>query len=219
MSTNEQQSRRALLRVAAGAFSLAASGLFLPASLEDVNAGSGALDGKRGGRRGKNHRGKKNSARRNRRKARKHGQARKGTASLLNVAVYVHNLRATDIAAREWLVTGIDEAIRWGPKTDWQTIAKKPASGPEHFIDYVADVRGLAVALNTKHTIEVGNPPIGYPWIAVRGGEWNTLGWDGTGPTLINTGLAEWESASAPGFNVQRLSDSATHKRFLVNLV
>jgi hypothetical protein len=219
VSTNEQQSRRALLRAAAGAFSLAVSGLFLPVSLEDVDAKGGVLGGKRGGRRRKHRREKRNAAHRKRQKARKNDKPRKGALGLLNVAVYVHNLRATDVAAREWQMIGIDEVIRWGPKTDWQTIEKKPASGPEHFIDYVADVRGLAIALNTKQTIEVGNPPIGFPWIAVRGGEWNSLGWDGNGPTLINTGLAEWESASAPGFTVQRLGDSATHKRFLVNLV
>lgn len=218
MNTNEQQSRRALLRAAAGAFSLAASGLFLPAALEDVNA-TGVLDGKRGGRRRQRRREKRKADRRKRQRARQNGKAPKGSIGLLNVAVYVHNLRAVDVAAREWQMIGIDEAIRWGPKTDWQTIARKPATGPEHFIDYVADVRGLAIALNTKETVEVGNPPIGFPWIAVRGGGWDSLGWDGTGPTLINTGLAEWESASAPGFTVQRLNDNATHKRFLVNLV
>jgi hypothetical protein len=50
-------------------------------------------------------------------------------------------------------------------------------------------------------------------------GGWNTNGWNPRGTTLIDTGLAEGETAKAPGFEVQRLTDTATHKRFLVYLV
>lgn len=49
--------RRSLLRAAAGSFALAASGLFLPEWGEEADA-RGALDGGKGGRRGKDHKGR-----------------------------------------------------------------------------------------------------------------------------------------------------------------
>lgn len=50
--------RRALLRAAASGFTLAASGLLLPAGVEDAAAREGALGGEKGGRRGRNQRGR-----------------------------------------------------------------------------------------------------------------------------------------------------------------
>lgn len=58
---------RRLLLAGAGGLMLAASALILPDWLEEAEAREGALDGARGGRRGKDHRG------RNRRKRRTHG--------------------------------------------------------------------------------------------------------------------------------------------------
>lgn len=51
-----QPTRRRLLQMAAGGFALAASGLFLPAGLEESAAREGALGGAKGGRHGKQHR-------------------------------------------------------------------------------------------------------------------------------------------------------------------
>lgn len=50
--------RRSLLRAAAGGLVLAASGLSLPDQLAETEAREGALDGAKGGRRGKNRRGR-----------------------------------------------------------------------------------------------------------------------------------------------------------------
>ena len=58
------RSRRALLGGAAGGFALAASGLFLPARLEEARAREGAYDGVLGGRHGKNRRGRDQRQRR-----------------------------------------------------------------------------------------------------------------------------------------------------------
>lgn len=59
--------RRRFLGAATGGFAMAASGLLLPAGLEDAEAREGAYDGALGGRRGQNRRG------RDERKRRTHG--------------------------------------------------------------------------------------------------------------------------------------------------
>ncbi len=221
MSINDPQSRRALLRAAAGAFSLAASGLFLPASLEDVAAKDGVLRGKRGGHRRKNRRGRDKAKRRQRRKARKRdkgGQGPKGPGQILDVLLYVHNLRGASVSLRAWRMID-SEMIAWEPATDTITLPAKPASGPEPFHDFVFDVTHLAVTIDAGHVIEVGNPWLGYPWAFLATGTWGQDGWNQDGQQLLRQGFTEWETKSVPGFFVQRLSDSATHKRFLLNLV
>ena len=221
MSTNEQQSRRALLRAAAGAFSLAASGLFLPATLEQAEARDGVLDGKRGGRRGKNQRERNKSKRRDRRKARQRntnkGKGPQGSGQILDVLLYVHNRRSTSVSLRAWRMID-SEIIAWEPASETITLPAKPASGPEPFHDFVFDVAHLAVVIGADHVIEVGNPFIGYPWAFLATGGWGQDGWQ-KGQQLFRQGFAEGESATVGAFNVQRLNDSATHKRFQLNLV
>lgn len=219
LSTNEHQSRRALLRAAAGAFSLAISGLFLPATLEQAEARDGVLDGKRGGRRGKNRRGRNKAKRRDRRKARQRNTNKglQGSGQILDVLLYVHNRRNTSVTLRAWRMID-SEIIAWEPATETITLPAKPASGPDPFHDFVFDVTHLAVAIGTGHVIEVGNPWIGYPWAFLATGGWNQDGWQ-QGTQLFRQGFTEWESATIGSFTVQRLSDSATHKRFQLNLV
>ena len=218
MSINDQQSRRALLRAAVSAFGLAASGLFLPASLADVAAKDGVLDGKRGGRRRQNRRGRDKAKRRDRRQARKHSRGPQGPGQILDVLLYVHNRRSTSVSLRAWRMID-SEIIAWEPATETITLPAKPASGPEPFHDFVFDVTHLAVAIDAGHVIEVGNPFIGFPWAFLATGGWDQDGWDQNGQQLLRQGFAEGESASVAGFNVQRLNDSATHKRFQLNLV
>ncbi|MFN8593191.1 MAG: hypothetical protein U0031_17175 [Thermomicrobiales bacterium] len=210
--------RRAMLRGMAAGFVLTASGLILSLGEDEAAAREGANGGELGGRHGNNRRG------RNQRQHRRHDNEDNGKASRAgdqwrNVAVFVHNYRASAVSVRQWKTIGADEIIRWGPMTDWQTIEAKPATGREHFIDFVEDLKGFALAFNTGHVLEVGNPLLGFPWVMLGSGGWSRNGWDPQGTTLIDAKLSEWEVISTPGFTVQRLGDTDTHKRFLVNLV
>ena len=209
--------RRELVRAAAGGCALAASGLLLPEGWEEAGAAEGAYGGRLGGRHGKNRRGR--DTRHDQRGKRKRDRHRPDGEDWLNVALYVHNLRQSAIAVRQWKAIGFDDIIRWGPVTEWLTIDGKPVSGPEHFIDFVTKLKGFAVEINTGHVIEVTNPLLGFPHMTVGVGGWSEHGWDPQGATLINKGFTEWETTTAPGFAVQRLNDTGAHKQFLVNLV
>ena len=138
------------------------------------------------------------------------GQPPTGSVGLLNVALSIHNLRGTVVSARVWIPI-VHEIIEWRPK-EWTTIAGNRT-------DFREDERRFALELNTGHIIDVGNPILGFPRITIGTGGWSTNGWEPRGTTLIATGLAEGETARAPGFEVHRLTDTATHKRFLVYLV
>lgn len=224
MSEEKQQTRRAALRLAAGAALLLAGGV-LPLALPDADAAAtGVMGGKRGRYRNK-QRTQRKRRRRDRQQSRDQDRGKKGKstakggAQLLNVALFIHNQRPAAVSVRLWRMDAPNEIIYWKAATDWQSIAAKPATGPDHFIDYVEDSRRFAVAINDNHVIEVNNPFLGYPHATLGAGGWTTDGWSPQGQTLIDRGFAEWESATAPGFTLQRLSDSATHKRFLLTLV
>ncbi|MFT4038184.1 MAG: hypothetical protein QM692_08410 [Thermomicrobiales bacterium] len=220
MGEKNQQSRRAVLRLAAGAVTLLAGGLVLADAPAAEAETTGALGGKRGRYRSKQRRERKQRREERRRSRNRDSKgAPKGKAQLLNVALFIHNQRAAAVSVRLWRMDAPNEIIYWKAATDWQPIAAKPATGPDHFIDYVEDSRRFAVAINDNHVIEVNNPSIGYPHATLGVGGWTTDGWSPQGQTLINMGFAEWETASAAGFTLQRLSDTATHKRFLLTLV
>lgn len=214
---DELPNRRTLLRGAVAGFVLTAGGLYLPATDDEVAARDGAYGGQLGGRRGPDRRGR--DKRQRRRKNKQDGDAPRDGDRWRDVALFVHNYRAADVAVRQWKTIGVDEIIRWGPKTGWLTIAAKPAAGREHFIDFVENLKGFALAFDTGHVLEVGNPLLGFPYVILGVGGWSSIGWDPQGATLIEAKLSEWEVASASGFTVQRLGDTDTHKRFLVNLV
>lgn len=137
----------------------------------------------------------------------------------LNVALFLHNFRPAAVQVRLWKAIGADETIVYALLTDWQTLPGKSASGPEGSLAFVEDLHGFVAELNTGDVIEVANPLLGFPRLAVREGQWGWRGWDGGGATLINQGLAVGETASAPGFHVQRVDDTTTHKQFVVNLI
>lgn len=199
-----EPTRRNLLRATAGSVILAASGLLLP-GLGDAAA------------RDKSHRRKHRRIVRRRRRQ-DHGNGAQAGNAWLNVALYIHNLRPTGVSVRQWKMTGVDETIRWGLMTDWLPIDGRPETGPEHFIDFVPDLKGFAVEINTGHVVEVSNPLIGFPHLEVREGGWSDHGWDPRGATLINQGFFEGETVHAPGFGAQRLNDTGSHKQFLLDL-
>lgn len=217
MSTNEQQSRRALLRAAASACSLAAGGLFLSAAVAEVEARDGVLDGEHDGHRRQNRRGRDKAKQRDRRKARKRNQGPQGAGQILDVLLYVHNRRGTSVTLRAWRMID-SEIIAWKPATETITLPARPATGPEPFHDFIFDVTHLAVTIDAGHVIEVGNPWLGYPWAFLATGSWGQDGWQ-KGTQLLRQGFTEGESATVGGFSIQRLNDTATHKRFQLNLV
>jgi hypothetical protein len=137
----------------------------------------------------------------------------------LNVALLLQNYRPAAVQVRLWKAIDTDETIIYAPFTAWQTLAGKPASGPEGSLAFVENLHGFVAELTTGHVIEIVNPLLGFPHLAIREGQWGRRGWDGRGATLINQGFAVGETASAPGFHVQRVDDTATHKQFVVNLV
>jgi hypothetical protein len=209
--------RRRLLETAAGGFALAASGLLLPVQLlEEAEARTKPLRRVQD-RTEQRHRKRHHRNRHHHRHRHHHGNTSDsdrpptGSIGLLNVALSIHNLRGTVVAGRVWIAQA-GEIIYWTPKGDWRTIAGNRT-------DFKEDTRRFTVEINTGHIIEVLNPIIFFPRITIGTGGWNTNGWNPRGTTLIDTGLAEGETAKAPGFEVQRLTDTATHKRFLVYLV
>lgn len=224
MSTNEQQSRRAVLRVAAGAFSLAASGLFLPADLGEVEAREGALGGKHGGRRGKNRRGRNRAKRRQRRRERKRAKGLQGSQDPFDprpVSIYVTNARGTPVTLELWApIDNID--YTWALVSDPITLpADFPAgSGPSHDFDFVVDAAHLMLNIGDSHFFEFKNPRLGFPWVCLRTGSWIGNHWSpGGGHEVFRQGFAEWEYATIPGFIIQRMEDKDKRKRFLVKLI
>lgn len=220
--------RRRLLEAAAAGFALAASGLLLPTHV--VEAAEAAqhpvrwVQSRKERHRTHQHRHRHHHGHRHHpRNKNKHDRRDDAEPSglLLGVALFLHNLRPTAVAVREWVFTtpGNTEIATWVLKTGWLTIDGKPPSGPEPFIDFVEDTLQLAVEINTGHIIWVGNPPLGFPWTTIGTGGWSTDGWNARGTTLIDQGFFEGETARAPGFVAQRLNDTDTHKRFLVNLI
>ena len=215
--------RRALLRTSLGGFALAASGLFLLAGREKAGAREGAYGGVLGGRHGEDRRGRdkrKHDKRRADRRRRHRDRHRPDSGGWRNVNLYIHNRRSAAVAVRQWQMIGVDDAIKWGLVTDWLTIEGTSASGPEHFHDFVTDIKRFAVEINTGHVIDVANPLLQIePSLLLGVGGWTNLGWSPVGATLINKEFVEWETAKSPGFEVQRLNDTPTHKQFQVNLV
>jgi hypothetical protein len=137
----------------------------------------------------------------------------------LNVALFLQNFRPAAVQVRLWKAIDTDETLIYALFTDWQTLPGNPAAGPPGALAFVEDLHGFVAELTTGHVIEVANPLLGFPHLAVREGQWGRRGWDGRGATLIDQGFAIGETANAPGFHVQRVDDTATHKQFVVNLV
>ncbi len=204
MSEQAERSRRELLRVGAGAFALAASGLLTPTGDDKAEA-------------------RDNQKRRRRRRRRNANQPATGDLpqrdplQLRGVALYVHNLTSTEVAVREWVFLG--EPSTWKLKRDWQTIPGKPASGPEHFVDLVDEGLQVVAELNTGHIIWGGNRPIGFPWMTIGTGGWTADGWKPKGTTLLDRSFAEGDRFVAGNFMVERLNDSDDYKQFLIYLI
>jgi hypothetical protein len=213
-------SRRDLATGAVGALALALGGLGLPEQIVDVEARSGVLGGKLGGRRRKDHRGRGKRHRRHRRSRKNRGGGRVGDFTLPGVALSLHNFRSQELSVRYWGLTNT-EPISYEVRHDWQLLAAKPASGPEPSLDFAENGLQLVAELNTGHIIWLGNRPIGDPWITVGTGGWSKDGWSPQGATLIDASLDVGDTANALGFQSQRVGDDDDRnlRRFFVYLV
>ena len=233
MSEQSGVSRRGIVRVAAGAFTLAAGGLFLPEWLEEAEAREGAHDGELGGRHGNDHRG------RDQRKPRDHGKNKdrhdpnpppRGSI-LRDVAIYVHNLRNVPIQVQGWQghSTGPNPGGDWYMPEDlpdhhssweWSTIAAKPATGREYFKDFVASEVRLAVQLGPAHVVIAYNDWASPGSAEILSGGWDAKhGWNPKGEVLARDDKMRVDDAiEARLIHVQRLHDTATHQQYLVNL-
>ena len=135
------------------------------------------------------------------------------------MALYVHNLRSTAIGVREFVLIGSDAGTTWQNKRDWQVIDAKPASGPEHFVDYVEENLQVVAELTSSHIIWAGNPPLGFPWVTIGTGGRSKNGWQTKGVTLLDKSFSVNTRYVVPEFTAERLGDTDSHKQFLINLV
>lgn len=204
MNEQSDRSRRDLLRIGAGAFALAASGLLLPIGDEKAEG------------RGKQTR-RRRRRRRNANQSATGGLPQRDPLQLRGVALYIHNVRSTEVAVREWVFLG--EPSEWKLKRDWETIPAKPATGPEHVVDLVDEGLQVVAELNTGHIIWGGNRPIGYPWVTIGTGGWTADGWNPRSATLLDRSFTEGDRFVAGSFSVERLNDSDDYKQFLIYLV
>lgn len=167
------ETRRSLLRSAVGGFALAASGLFLPTGLDDVEARKGALDGDKGGRRGNDNKG--------RHKKRNHGDKKEndrneskppqGTGPFRSVALTINQ---SGNRAVQWdftffyrQKTGLDE---YGPWIESSTTVT-PGAAQTH--RYAPDRYRVGVLIKGHHFsaglmpeqsfVDVRNVSFGYP--------------------------------------------------------
>ena len=231
MSENTGTTRRRLLSAATGAFSLAASGLFLPEGLEEAEAREGALGGKLGGRHGHNRRG------RNTRKRRKHGGKKDkgsdnrppGASPIKFVAIRASGTPETNV---RFYFRTVDWRGRWS-NLKLGKFGQIPDYGSN--LDYAPKMYSAAVYYYSDRLpypvlIEVRNPLLGYPWAEVTwgcdiDGQGNVVGgstyrrdgeseipMDGDTGIHFETGLGNPKGNSS--ITVGRLNDSDAHKWF-----
>jgi len=179
MSEQPNLSRRTILSGAVAGFALTASGLFLPETREEAAARKGALGGAKGGRHGKDHRG------RDRQKRRDHGDKKdKGNdrppqgAIFRDVALFVHNMRNVPVQGQGWQLhfTGPNPGGDWyfrDSSWDWSTIEAKPANGKEHFKDFFGSEWLVVVRIGTDRVVGAGNDMLTYPGGWIKSGGWD----------------------------------------------
>ncbi len=169
----EALNRRHLLGLAGHGFALAASGLLLPAWLQqNAEAREGAANGRLGGRRGKNQRGRDEAKRRKRAKARekRKDQPKAPGWSLIK---YV-SFRFEPTSALQDV--RIDTYYRIKGELDtWSSL--KPAQTFTTFASrqtYAPDRYSVAAFIQSRDTtpifIEARNPLIGTPWVSIAHG-------------------------------------------------
>ncbi len=229
MSEQPNVSRRTILSGAVAGFGLAASGLFLPQTGEEAAAREGALGGAKGGRHGKDHRGRDRHKRRDhdkkghdKKKDRGNDRPPQG-AIFRDVALYVHNMRNVPVQVQGWQhhPTGPNPGGNWyfrDNSWDWSTIEAKPVTGMERFKDFVGSEWMVVVRIGTDRVVGAGNAMLTYPGGWIKSGGWDAKhGWNPLGDTLAKDDKMHIDdSIMAGGIRLQRTIDSATHIQFYV---
>ena len=164
--------------------------------------------------------GKNRNHRRQRRKQRR--QRKPQSWPFLYVSLFVHNQRSTPISVREWTWDdGSEYGIGFWRDQGWRALPAKPAAGPDPFFDFVRDDDEVVVELSSGHVFQASNPALGFPRMNIWVGKWSADGLDksSTWESLLDAGFDVNERRTIAGFQVQRLPDANSHKRFQVNLV
>ena len=218
--------RRALFSAASG-FALAASGLLLPRWLESAEARDGALHGAKGGRRGKNHRGRHKKRTHGDRKSRKNDQRPRGSSPTQNIAFTVRNFRPVAVQVQGWEVNQANDAYVVPTDWDWITLAALPAAGPAQPAtrELVGASFQLVVRIGTNRLVwALNHGPRPFrngelPDVLIGVGGWDAKGWNPRGVVRTESDpLDSGRSISADGIKVTRIDDSATHLRFTIDL-
>jgi hypothetical protein len=216
-------SRRQLLGTAVRSLVLVASGLFVPASLEETRARRGALGGSKGGRHGKNRRGRqKRRAHKRKKKSRNPPQA----WPFRNVAVYVHNYWAppAQLNTKGWQSSGDGKYVT--PKGwDWEMIPPKAEDGSHSSREFIGGDMDVAVQLNSAVTVRAQNFKLETPLVEIYESTWSGSGKSRTGRLVAQQRLSVWDAVSVSYQNqgkvwtkVTRVPDSDGHIRFSVDL-
>lgn len=217
--------RRAVLGAASG-LALAASGLFLPEWLQETEARRGALDGAKGGRRGKNRRG--------RHKQRNHGDKKdknrdkprgRDGLELRSVALLVHNYRPFAVQVQGWQYERLDDYLffgEWGFRqpTGWEESTIQGRTGQPHFTrEFISTSTWAAVQVGTDRIVWGRNlvPPF-WPTGTIVSGGWNKDGWTG-GDKLAQADLFVNSRIATDGISITRVDDTNDHIRFSVDLI
>ena len=212
MNAGSGLSRRDIVRAAAGAFTLATSGLFLPEDMVETEAREGAYSGRLGGRHGKNRRG------RDTRKRRSHGAKNDNRGPepprpprgepTLGVLMYLRNYRSVPVEVEAW-EAAFDDQSQWSqPSPAWHrsTIAAKPATGLPHSKTFQTDQANVAVRIGTDLVVDLeGGPPPDPRFVAILSGGWDATGWNPRGETLVvRGGMKPFDTIEAGGVRVKR---------------
>lgn len=226
MSESPAVSRRTILTGAMAGFTLASSGLFLPGTEDDAEARDGSLGGDKGGRHGKNNRG------RDKHKRRDHGDKKdKGNSSapqsggkfFRDVALFVHNMRPNPVQVQGWQLhfTGPNPGGDYyfaDSSWDWSTLGAKPANGAEQFKDYWGTEWAVVVRIGTDRVVGASNDMLTRPSGFIYSGGWDaTHGWNPLGEKLAHDDkMYVDDSIMAGGIRLQRTVDSASHIQFYI---
>lgn len=211
-------SRRLLLGGAAGSLTLAASGLFLPAWLEETEAREGSSSGALGGRHGNNHKGRQRRHNRKRRHRQNRNHKAPGKGPFRNVQFNIYNGQSSPQDVQVWVLTQDSNYnslyhVKWS-----DTLA------PGETREYKSEELYLLVTRPNYQSSSGGpifaqgfNNPIYYPALSFGGASSGFTGYrDELHEYTINI-MNVGTTAKSFGFKGTRLSDT-DYIRFLIEL-
>lgn len=207
----------------------AASGLLIPKWPTDAEAREGALGGARGGRRGKNHRGRKRRRTHGDKKGKRQDRQPRlaGGDSLKSIAFTVRNFRPAAIQVQGWDMTQARDAFMTPAGWDWASLAALPAAGPAlpATREYSGNSSWVAIRIGTNRLVYAmnhGPRPLRNGELAdvvIGTGGWDSKGWRPRGVVRTESDPLDWgRSITADGITVTRLDDSPDHLRYAIDL-